>query len=110
MTSITGTLSTTTAGITVTQASSSYPICRRVLGAEQHSYVLQIAPAFIRGTHIDLALGFRQQGTTTRYSQSWNAEHDRTQSRISADRTRHPAGRVVGRAWGGQLHRSLDDE
>jgi hypothetical protein len=73
VTGITGTLSTTTAGVSVTQASSGYPN----LGAGSSAlnstdYVLQIAPAFIRGTHIDLALGVSaNEGTTTLlYSQS----------------------------------------
>jgi hypothetical protein len=73
VTGITGTLSTTTAGVSVTQASSGYPnLGAGSSAANSTDYVLQIAPAFIRGTHIDLVLGVSaNEGTTTLlYSQS----------------------------------------
>jgi hypothetical protein len=67
VTGITGTLSTTTAGVTVSQDSSSYPdLAAGASALNSTDYVLQIAPAFIRGTHIDLALSVSaNEGTNT---------------------------------------------
>ena len=73
VTGIVGTLSTATPGVTVSQASSSYPDLPAGLSAVNGSdYVLQITPGFIRGTHIELSLGVSSnEGTNTLlYSQA----------------------------------------
>lgn len=65
VTGIIGTLSSTTPDVTVTQATSTYPDLAPGLSAPNDTdYVLQLSPAFVKGTHIELALNVSSaQGT-----------------------------------------------
>ncbi|MBI3447894.1 MAG: HYR domain-containing protein [Acidobacteria bacterium] len=67
LTRISGTLSTSTAGVSVTQASSDYPdLAAGASALDNTDYVLQLSPSFVKGTHIELALNVSSdQGTTT---------------------------------------------
>ncbi|HEU5180142.1 MAG TPA: HYR domain-containing protein, partial [Candidatus Polarisedimenticolia bacterium] len=66
ITGISATLSTSTAGVTVTTSGSSYPnIAAGATGTNDTDFVLQLDPSFVRGTHIELALNVAcDQGTT----------------------------------------------
>jgi len=67
VTTISGNLSTTTPGVTVTQPSSTYPdLAPGGSAANTTDYVLQLSPSFVKGTHIELSLGVSStQGTNT---------------------------------------------
>ncbi len=64
---INGTLSTTTPGVTVTQGSSAYgPAAPGGSSTNAVDYVIQLSPAFVPATHIELALDVTSSdGTTT---------------------------------------------
>jgi uncharacterized repeat protein (TIGR01451 family) len=64
---ITGTLSSPTAGVTVTQSTSGYgPLAPGGSAANAIDYVIQLSPAFVPATHIELALNVTSSdGTTT---------------------------------------------
>jgi len=65
VTGISGTLSTTTPGVAVTAATSSYPdLAPGVSAPNTTDYILQLSPSFVNGTHIELALAVSSdQGT-----------------------------------------------
>lgn len=67
VTGITGTLSTTTPGVTVTQAASTYPsLPAGAAAANNTDYMLQLSPGFVPGTHIELVLSVSSaQGNNT---------------------------------------------
>ncbi len=67
LTGLTGTLSSSTPGVTVTQAASTYPnLAPGASSAGARRYVLQLSSAYVPGTPVELSLAVNSvQGTAT---------------------------------------------